>query len=75
MMVASGAYLFSNEIMNASHSSKFKQSELPKYDNAISDPMEHLIDFKSKLVLCACDGVLMCNYSQQHYSGKVLDGS
>lgn len=38
---------FSDEIMNAPHSSKFKQLDRPKNDNANGDPVEHLIDFKA----------------------------
>lgn len=51
---------FSGGIMNASHNSEFKQPELPKYDNTSGDCMEHLIDFKNKLMLHAQDGALLC---------------
>lgn len=46
--------------MNTFHSSEFKQSELQKYDNDTGNPVEHLIYFKSKLMLHTRDGVLMC---------------
>lgn len=43
--------LFLDEIINAPHNSQFEQPNLPKYDNATGDPIEHLIDFKNKLIL------------------------
>lgn len=50
---------FFNEIMKAPYSSKFKQLDLPKYDNTMGNPVEHLIDFKSKLMLYAQDGAVI----------------
>lgn len=45
--------------MNAPHSREFKQYNLPKYENTMDDHVEHLIDFKIKLMLHAHDGTLM----------------
>lgn len=46
--------------MNGSYNNKFKQPELSKYGNVTYNPIEHLNDFKSKLILHARDGALMC---------------
>lgn len=59
MMVPSGVP-FLDEITNTSHNSEFNQPELPKYDNATSNPIEYLINFKSTWMLYARDGALMC---------------
>lgn len=34
-------------------------NNLTWYENSIGDPVEHLIDFKSKLILHARDGALI----------------
>lgn len=46
--------------MNTPHNSEFKQPNLLKYDNAMGVLVEHLINFKSKLIVHSYDGALIC---------------
>lgn len=45
------SFPLSDKIMNAPFNNEFKNLELLKYDNATGNPVEHLIEFKSKLIL------------------------
>ncbi|KAF9624910.1 hypothetical protein IFM89_015532 [Coptis chinensis] len=51
---------FSWRIQNAEHQEGFKQPELPKYDETEGDPNNHVMEFKSRLVLWRKDDALLC---------------